>query len=616
MRWSPSCVPLALALLHRVTCYNFQYERAQLSEADVAGNPDLAFGDARAPVNNAEECKAFPGDSKWPSKSRWEALDDSMGGALLPGVPPQAVCYPGEYFSSAKCNQVRVNSRNGNFFTDDPTLTMAQWATGNSCPVPTRTVPEDGVCSLNGYPAYVVNATSVKQIQLAVNFARNANVRLNIKNTGHDFLGRSTGGGSLSVWTHHLKDFEYLPNFSTGQYRGGAVKLGVGYMAYELYRLMETYNFTIPGPGGATVGLTGGFLQGGGHSAMSSLYGLMSDHVLSLEVVTADGRFVHVSPTENMDLFWALRGGGGSTFGIVTSVVLKAFPVIEITDYPLEFSTTTVSETVFWKGIDVFFSHVNRMCDAGGVGYDYIRTSGRNSFSFTLTASLPGMNAERSIEFMAPLHADLEEVGIKISIPRPSSFTNYGSFGRSRYGTAGGGGGSRFGSRLFPRENFANPNSTLFKNTIAAIRSFVEDGGYMFHSVNFGATNKIAGWPGTDSALNPAFRTAVAHATGFDTASYTGPPAEWAANHKRLDQFIQKWRDVTPTSGAYMNEADTEEPNFQQSFYGKNYARLLQIKKATDPWGVFYAITGVGSEEWEVRGSPGAPTQDGRLCKV
>jgi hypothetical protein len=64
-----------------------------------------------------------------------------------------------------------------------------------------------------------------------------------------------------------------------------------------------------------------------------------------------------------------------------------------------------------------------------------------------------------------------------------------------------------------------------------------------------------------------------------------------------------------------MNEADVAEPNFQYSMYGDNYERLLGIKKEKDPWGLFYAVTGVGSEDWVVEGTRGLPTQQGRLCK-
>ena len=75
----------------------------------------------------------------------------------------------------------------------------------------------------------------------------------------------------------------------------------------------------------------GGYIQGGGHSPLSCLHGLAADQVLSAEVVTPDGRFVTADFTQNTDLFWAIRGGGGSTFGVVTSITVKAYPDMPVT---------------------------------------------------------------------------------------------------------------------------------------------------------------------------------------------------------------------------------------------------------------------------------------------
>jgi hypothetical protein len=66
-----------------------------------------------------------------------------------------------------------------------------------------------------------------------------------------------------------------------------------------------------------------------------------------------------------------------------------------------------------------------------------------------------------------------------------------------------------------------------------------------------------------------------------------------------------------------MSEADINEPNFQQAFYGTNYDRLYSLKQKYDPWGLFYAPTAVGSENWYIAGQdPNLPTQNGRLCHV
>lgn len=86
--------------------------------------------------------------------------------------------------------------------------------------------------------------------------------------------------------------------------------MGAGIQSYEIQRSLIGLNATIVVPGGTTVGAIGGFFQGGGHSTLTSLYGLGSDQVLAINVVTADGRFITVDPDNNDDLLYAMRGGG------------------------------------------------------------------------------------------------------------------------------------------------------------------------------------------------------------------------------------------------------------------------------------------------------------------
>lgn len=190
----------------------------------------------------------------------------------------------------------------------DPASVMWPLFEGRSC------LPPDlasGSCTLGGYSSYAVNVSTVAQIQLSVNFARNAGLRLVAKNTGHDFNGKSTGAGALGIWTHHLKDIVYYENYQLGNYSGPAVKMGAGVQAFEIYEKANELGFTAVGGEGKTVGVAGGYVLGGGHSPMSSLYGLAADQVLALEVVLASGRFVTVTEQSDPDLFWALRGGGG-----------------------------------------------------------------------------------------------------------------------------------------------------------------------------------------------------------------------------------------------------------------------------------------------------------------
>lgn len=102
-------------------------------------------------------------------------------------------------------------------------------------------------CTLGGYPSYVVNVSTVAQIQIAVNFARYFDIRLVVKNTGHDFAGKSTGAGALSIWTHYLKDMEFYKAYETPTYSGPAIHVGSGVQAFELYQYAEDNDVTVIG---------------------------------------------------------------------------------------------------------------------------------------------------------------------------------------------------------------------------------------------------------------------------------------------------------------------------------------------------------------------------------
>lgn len=99
--------------------------------------------------------------------------------------------------------------------------------------------PNSRKCTHGGYPIYAVNISSVRQIQLAINFARETNLRLVIKNTGHCYLGKSNGAGSLSIWTHNLKDLVYYPAIDIPGYQGPAMKVGAGVTVREVYKKAE-----------------------------------------------------------------------------------------------------------------------------------------------------------------------------------------------------------------------------------------------------------------------------------------------------------------------------------------------------------------------------------------
>ncbi|KAI0142709.1 FAD binding domain-containing protein [Xylariaceae sp. FL1272] len=606
-----------LALAIRCKCANFAFETIVLTESDITSFPSIAFGNlsAASPTYNGPACKVYPGTADWPSESEWTKLNSSLGGALLHPIPPAAVCYDGSDKDMAQCNFLLRDASSTRFYSNDPLTVLTNWPEGDSCYATATTAGL--TCTRGGYPEYVVNVSTVKHIQGAVNFARNKDLRVVIKNTGHDFLGRSVGFGSLSIWTHWLKYFDFLPAYSIGEYNGMAARVGAGLESWELFAYMTQYNMTVLVAGSYTVGAYGGWILGGGHSALASTYGMGTDQVLGFEVVTADGRFITADVERNTDLFFALRGGGGGNFGIVTSLIVKAHPPISVLSSSLAFSVPAGSNNVegFWSAIDAYHDFGLDILDNRGTAYSYIQRSGNSTspgFTFSTNIEMPGMTASELSTFVQPLYTGVAALGFNIRAPVVTQASNWLD---TRHGVGDTPGvGSRFASRIFPRVSFEDPDR--FVVTQQAIRDVVE-AGYQFHGIHLAPTLDVAGYPGRDGAVNPAFRIAAMHADVFEGTSLRGLNASSVqAAHARFNIYMDRIRQATPEGGSYLNEADVEEPNWQQSFFGDNYRRLLTVKRSWDPWQLFYTAVGVGSEEWAVRLDRGLPTQDGPLCRA
>jgi FAD/FMN-containing dehydrogenase len=117
--------------------------------------------------------------------------------------------------------------------------------------------------------------------QAAVKFASAYNLRLAVKASGHDYLGRSTAPNSLLIRTSHFQNIAFTDAFYVGtQNLGSAVTVGSGVHLQDLYAQAKNQGKVVVGGSAATVVAAGGYLQGGGHSALAPLFGLAADNVL------------------------------------------------------------------------------------------------------------------------------------------------------------------------------------------------------------------------------------------------------------------------------------------------------------------------------------------------
>src|SRR3954451_4286930 len=181
-------------------------------------------------------------------------------------------------------------------------------------------------------PALIVQCTGAADVVDAVNFAREQSLLLSVKGGGHNVAGNAVNDDGLVIDLSRMRGVHVDPETQRVRVQGGATW-------GDADRETQLFGLAVPGGVVSTTGIAGLTLHGGmGH--LRRKHGLSIDNLLSVDIVTADGRLQRASATENEDLFWAVRGAG-SNFGVVTSFEFQAHPVgpmltVGAVFYPLE----------------------------------------------------------------------------------------------------------------------------------------------------------------------------------------------------------------------------------------------------------------------------------------
>jgi hypothetical protein len=338
---------------------------------------------------------------------------------------------------------------------------------------------------------------------------------------------------------------------------------------------------------------------------------MAADQVLSMEIVTADGRFITADSENNPDIFWAVRGGGGSTYGVVTSMVVKAYPKIKVTTMMYNISTdASFTHSQFWAAHRVWFDNFDRFAEKGIYAYGRIRHVGDATVT-NYTWVAPNMTAAEFRTITAPLFDKWGSLGVPFR-PLIREYDNYYDAWEGGFPLESWSIGMRQASRLIPRENLVDEDK---KNaTVDALESVYKDGAnlLLFNIRNPPGSDKI------DNAVNPAWRKVLMFALMFVTWNTSDSPEFVTSLSRNLTyEWNPRWRAITPGSGTYMSESDYIEPDRPQSFHGNTYPRLYQLKQKLDPDGVFYAQNAVGSEDWRMSEMllGHLPSQNSKLCR-
>ena len=188
-------------------------------------------------------------------------------------------------------------------------------------------------------PGLIARCRTTADVQAAIEAGRGASVPIAVRGGGHSGPGFGTVDGGVVIDLSPMQSVDVDPDRRTARVQGGATWNVVDATTHEHGLATPAGIISSTGVGGLTLG--------GGTGYLSRKYGLTIDNLVEAEVVLADGRIVTASETENRDLFWALRGGGGN-FGVVTSFTFQLHPVRDVICGPTAWPVSATTDVLKW----------------------------------------------------------------------------------------------------------------------------------------------------------------------------------------------------------------------------------------------------------------------------
>jgi len=423
-------------------------------------------------------------------------------------------------------------------------------------------------------PRAVVFCESLADVQRTVRWARRHSVRIVPRSGGHSYGGYSTTTGVVV-------DVSRLNGITLD--RHGHAVIGAGARLIDVYAHLAQFGRTIPGGSCPTVGI-GGLALGGGVGFASRKFGLTCDNLLEATVVLADGSAVVRNASRYPDLYWALRGGGGGNFGIVTRFVFRTHPIGQVAIYTLEWPWSDAKPVVqAWQQVaphapDALFSVLNLNTAVGG----HPRITSAGQFLGTVdqlrAAIKPLSDAGTPTRFTVASHSYLDAqriwAGCSATSIAECHLPPQGNLTRSTFKG---------------KSSFAN--RPLSPAGIDAMIGKIEE------RVSTGTGSGIILLDSYGGAVNRVRKTATAFVHrdalfSMQYLAYWSPSAAAAPNLRWLASFYGAMRPFV-SRFAYQNYIDPDLANWQQAYYGTNIDRLIQVKRRYDPKNVFHFRQGI-----------------------
>jgi len=471
-------------------------------------------------------------------------------------IPATATPSPVPTVAPPDWDALRVGLRDGLVRPGDPTYDAARVLYNTRF---------DGV-----RPQAVARCATAEDVRACIQFARTYRIPIAVRSGGHSYGGWSTGQGLVID----------VGRMSAIDVQNGQVTVGAGARLIDVYDAVAARGQGVPAGSCPTVGVTG-LTLGGGVGVMSRAWGLTCDDLVAAQVVTADGQVRECDAAREGDLFWALRGGGGGSFGVVTSLTLRTHPAtalaIGFMSWPWSRAAAVVSAWQAWMSgaPDALWSTLHLQTGAEGP-------------EVTMHAVLMGATAALASHFdtlVAVTGApSYREAGVRTY--RDVMLLEAGCLGRSvaqchLQGTTPEG---QLGRDTFIAKSVVAPTA-LSSNAVAALvdgigsvigRSDIGGAAVLLDSLG-GAVARVAP---SDSAF--VHRSAFAIAQLYGSWGAAAPAAVVDGTTAWLRQLHATVRPLVGR-GAYVNYADADLTDWEDAYWGANYARLRQVKAKYDP---------------------------------
>jgi len=557
-----------------------------------------------------------PTDPDWPDATQWQALKDAVGGHLVAVQPLLAPC--GISPVAAACLAVTSNLRNPFYLGDQAAGTQVSGWLDAWTPAAST---------------FALKAVSTADVVAGVNFAREHQLRLVVKGAGHSYQGTSNAADSLLIWTRAMNKVTLHDSFVPQGCEGRlapvpAVSAQAGAVWIDLYHAVTALGGRYVQGGGCTDVGVAGLVQSGGFGSFSKGFGTAASSLLEAEIVTADGHVRTVNAGSDPELFWALKGGGGGSWGVVTRLTLrthelpKAFGAAwgkikasnddayrrlatRFVDFYADalFNPHWGEQVTFAPDNTLKISMVCQGLDKPQIEqvwapfFDWVKASPED---FTIVERLSSWAGD------ARHWWDIEGNDSMIPDTRPGAPGHHGWWRGDQ---------DQVGAWLHGFESLWLParllepaqRQHLVEALLASSRHKKLD--LHFNKGLAGASAEAIA-SARETATNPAVCDAFALVIIADGegAAYPGlarrPPDLAAArgNARDIDLAAAALRQVAPHSGSYVSESNFFNADWKREFWGGNAGRLQGVKAQFDPDGLFFVHHGVGSEEWSPDG--------------